>query len=440
MPRGPIEYSADGARCAFCGLRDPNENHCDAHKAFPCANRSLDVRSYTRKLHLITHIKTHHTTDNAELANRWRDTVNKKHFSCGFCISHFHSLIEQLNHIDVAHYRLFQHVRDWDSNKVIRGLLLQPGVEESWQHMLASRPDLIETLLRWDLSVIKNLQLRLELSDESADTLAELAFNESTYDWRPHNEVEIDDTAGSSSHGDATTPQQHTESQPVAPVQYNSNESSVLDEDMMTSSALHTERSGWPWVVQNHSISHENDFLSRGDSEVTDGGVRMEIQHPYSNSSQSFIEKGGNHRIQPLTNPFCPWVSSRTLDSDLSAPNRVMAGECWQAAPILNPTNSSSLSSSQPFYPNHHGMGKVRAKLATQTPATASCHMPSSATKAPNLFVRPSPVIDPTTRPSRSKLKDYYDIDTEADMDLDLDVLQRLMRDEESTRSERRSR
>ena len=51
-----------------------------------------------------------------------------------------------------------------------------------------------------------------------------------------------------------------------------------------------------------------------------------------------------------------------------------------------------------------------------------------------------SPPIRPTKQPSRTKLKDYYDIDTEADMDIDLDDIQYYMREEEHTRSEGRHR
>ena len=56
------------------------------------------------------------------------------------------------------------------------------------------------------------------------------------------------------------------------------------------------------------------------------------------------------------------------------------------------------------------------------------------------LFAKPSLGNQPRKQPSRSKLKDYYDIDTDADIDLDMDFLQRLMREEGSMRSERRSR
>ena len=440
MPRGPIEYTADGAKCAFCGFRDPNISHCDTHKAFPCANKSLDVRSYTRKSHFITHLKTHHNSDCAELADHWRDTINKRHFSCGFCVSYFHSFMEQLNHIDIAHYRLFQHIRDWDPNNVIRGLLLQPGVDEAWRRRLASRPGLIDSLFGWDLSVIEGLQIRLEMSNEPADTLAELAFTESTYDWSHHDEVKTVDATGLSHHRGVPGPQQSSVTQATAPLHLNSSQSSIVDGDMMTSLASHMEQPRSPWVFPNDSIPHLNQVLSQGDSDVPEGDWTTELQHPHRNTGQMLMTSRGNYRTPPQPSSDAPWMASKPLDSDLTTPKTVMVGDSWPATPILNPTNSSSLISNQPRYQTHHGGGRARAMFPTHTSSPDSRHLASPLIQTPSPFAKPSLVSQARKQPSRSKLKDHYDINTEADMDLDLDILQRLMHDEESTRSERRSR
>ena len=295
MPNGPIEYTADGTRCAFCGVRDPSQDHCDTHKAFPCANRSLDVRSYTRKPHFITHLKTHHISNYAERADHWKETINKKHFSCGFCVSHFYSLIEQQNHIYNAHYRLFQHIQDWDFSKVIRGLLLQPGVVESWRRILALHPLLMESRLHWDSSEVKNLQFRLEMGGESPEALAAMAFNESKYDSSHQGEAETVDATGLLHHGGVEAPQQSPVTQATAPIQFSLNESTVSDGDMRTSSASHVEQPG-TWAVPNNSISSRN-YLDVSDGSQED--TTMELHYPYLDTSQRLMRSGDNHRPEP---------------------------------------------------------------------------------------------------------------------------------------------
>lgn len=338
MPSGPIEYTAGGARCAFCGFRDPSQRHCDIHKAFPCANRTLDVRSYTRKPHFITHLKTHDISNVGELAEHWKDTIKKRHFACGFCISHFHSLIEQLNHIDVTHYRLFHHIRDWDTNKVIRGLLLQPGVSRSWQRILALHPGLIESRLRWDVSVIRKLQFRLEVGNESADVLAESAFKESTYDPSHDGDIETLDAANISHYGDVTTPQEDPVTQATTPMYSNLSGRPGFDEDRTTSSASHME----PWALANGLMSSHNDCFYPDDSDEAQRNTAMRMRHPQLDTGQEFVTRDDSYRTQPGPSPFTPWISSQSLDSNSTVPNSLM-GNYWQGTIILSPINSSSM-------------------------------------------------------------------------------------------------
>ncbi|CAF9919595.1 hypothetical protein IMSHALPRED_004666 [Imshaugia aleurites] len=440
MPRGPIEHTTDGAKCAFCGFHNPTQGHCDTHKAYTCANKSLDARSYTRKTHLLTHLKTHYISDGVELADHWRDRINKRHFSCGFCVSHFHTLTDQLNHIDIAHYRLFQHVREWDFNKVIRGLLLQPGVDGSWRRILASHPYLIESLFHWDFSGVKRLKSRLEMSDEPADTLAEAAFIESKYHWSRQGEAETIDATRLSYHGDADAPQPKPATQAAAPIPFDSSESTAADGESMTSSAPHSEQAGWPWAVPDTPISHRIHSLSRVDSDMSEGTLTLDMQHPYRNTGQTFSTSGGNIRTQPQAGSYTSCASPNTLYPNSATSSRVMEGDCWPATPILDPAKSSSLISSQPKQQNRRSVAKARNMFTNQHSSLTSGHHVSPSTQTSIPLAKPSHVSQPRKQPSRSKLKDHYDINTEADMDLDLDVLQRLMRDEESTRSEKRSR
>ena len=439
MPRGPIEYTEDGAKCAFCGLRDPCQSHCDTHRVFPCANKSLDVRSYTRKPHFVAHLKTHRPSNGAELADHWKDTTEKKHLSCGFCISHFNSLIEQLNHIDVVHYRLFYDVKDWDSNKVIRGLLLQVGVFESWRRILASQPGLVESRLCWDVSVIEDLQIRLQMGNEPADALAELAFNKSKYNSSQHREPETVNATGLLLHGDVASPPKNPVSQATAPMHFNLNEGLAVGGDMLTSATSHMEELG-PWAVPNNSIPLHNSFPSRDGSSVSKENAAMEMQHPDLHISQSLMTGGANYRTQPGPSLSTPWTSCRSPYPNSTTPNNLMTGNYWQGTPILSPTNSSSKISHQPIYHSRQSVSHTHARFANQTFPTIPSQKTTPPMQNPGLLAKPSLGNQPRKQPSRSKLKDYYDINTEADIDLDLDFVQRLMREEDSTRSERRSR
>ena len=439
MPKGPIEYTEDGALCAFCGFRNPSQRHCGTHMAFPCANRALEVRSYSRKPHFIIHLKTHDVSNGTELADRWRDTSDKKHYSCGFCISHFDSLIEQLNHIDIAHYRLFQHVRDWDPNKVIRGLLLQPGVFEAWRRILASHPALIESLLRWDLSVTKMLQSRLEVGNESADALAEMAFNESKYGSSCHGEVDTVNAVGLSRHGGVAAPTQTPVTLSSASIHSDLNADSVINGDMLTYPATRMEQPGI-WAVPNNPIPSHNYFSPRGGSDVPEEKAAIEVQRPDLDTSQRIMTSGSNDRTQPQQSLFTSWTSSETLNSKLTDPNGVMMGEYWQTAPILNPSNSPSIVSSEPTYQIQHSVRKGLARYTSQEvpPNLAQKVLPLIQSSA--AFAKRSSIGQSRKEPSRSKLKDHYDINTEADIDLDMDFLQHIMREDDSTRSELRSR
>ena len=438
MPKGPIEYTADGASCTFCGLRDPSRSHCEIHKAFLCANKSWDVRSYTRKPHFITHLKTHQVSNCAELADRWKDTINKKHFSCGFCVAHFQTLIQQLNHIDVAHYRLFHNVRDWDTNNVIRGLLLQPGVAQSWRRILASNPDLAESLLRWELTVSKKLQFRLEMGNEPADTLAEVAFNESTYDSSFSREAETVDGPRISHRGVIAATQEIQVMQATSPASFNP---SIAEEDFLDSSASHVSQHGWPPAAPNSSISPYNQFPPRSVSEIFGENAAMGMQHSYVDTSQTLMMSGGNFRTQPHPNPYNSWTFSPTQDSISATPNSVMMVDNWQATSLSTPTNSSLMTVNQQRIQSQPHIGRTRTRYANPESLPISTQRVSSPLKQSlSLHAGPNPVRQPSRQSSRSKLKAHYDINTEADTGLDFDILQRLMREEDSTRSERRGR
>ena len=117
----------------------------------------------------------------AVLADKWRFDLNKKAYSCGFCVTLFSSIIDRSNHIDNEHWKSGQTMSAWDLSNVIRGLFLRPEVEAAWQNILRLKPDLVESSLRWRLPKADGLQLRLEMGEETGAVLAKAALELSSY-------------------------------------------------------------------------------------------------------------------------------------------------------------------------------------------------------------------------------------------------------------------
>ena len=133
---------------------------------------------FSRKSDFLQHLKKQHGIINGfEQADSWGQTRKMKYYSCGFCICLFRDLPEYLNHIDCAHFQYHQTLEHWDQNKVILGLLQQPGVAEAWQRMLPLNLD--QDAFAWDFSAVSELERRLELSDDEPEALAKLAFQTS---------------------------------------------------------------------------------------------------------------------------------------------------------------------------------------------------------------------------------------------------------------------
>lgn len=183
MPNGPVEYTQHGQVCALCRKTDPDAEHLLRHRIFICVGKSGEPLKKSRKTDMIIHLAKHrvHSKDAAELADRWRYALNKKHFSCGFCVTIFSSIMERLNHIDKEHWRLGQKMDAWESSNCIRGLLLEQEIQAAWRFLLTYHPDVVESNLKWKRPLAEGLQLRLEKREETALVLAKAALQLSNY-------------------------------------------------------------------------------------------------------------------------------------------------------------------------------------------------------------------------------------------------------------------
>ena len=437
MPQGHEFYTAHGPECVLCGLLNPDERHYNSHKILPCFNRTLVARSYTRKSHLINHLKTHGISDGSALAEEWRDTLDKKYFSCGFCIACFPSHMDQLNHIDSAHYKKHQHISEWDSSRVILGLLLQPGVQESWRAILAVHPQFNASGFRWSLTAAKSLQLRLEKSEEIANDLALAAFNESTCDWIHNIQMGSIPVAGFSSLDVNILRPEPTAAQTLS----TPNQSSAYDGRMMHS-PLQAQQPAWRSVAANYLCSpvlnvSPTIYQNNSSQEL----MMTDRRQNFCDAQLEYPPSCGDDWAPPQS-PNTPHngsisTASNAYGSQTATPSSSAADANWQATSYPEPLAAHS---------GHHGnnsAGRASTSAATQHYSSVPNTTTSSMIQATGFPRCNGPSLlpaRPTKRPSRTKLKDHYDIDTEADMDIDLDDIQYFMREEGHTRSEKRRR
>ena len=179
IPYGPLEETENGLICVFCGLVNPNDSHMAKHSIGSCGDTTTKLRGVSRRINLEKHLLRSHavTKDRVRgLANSWKTTARKKHFSCGFCICVFSTINEQLNHIDTDHFKKGQQVMEWSATKVIQGLLLPQKVASSFQDRLSSDPYTYHRKLHWDAKIIEGLQRRLEMAEATAEALAFEAY------------------------------------------------------------------------------------------------------------------------------------------------------------------------------------------------------------------------------------------------------------------------
>ena len=190
MPHGPLEIGDNGLICVLCGSVNPSESHVADHSIGDCGDTATKLRGVSRRGNLEKHLlRSHAVTENRVrgLAHSWKTTLKKKYFSCGFCVCIFSTIHDQLNHIDMEHFKKGQQVTEWSATNVIRGLLLSPSVASSFQERLSSDPYTYHRKLHWDANVVEGLQRRLEMAEATAEALAfeaytKLSFNLSRQD------------------------------------------------------------------------------------------------------------------------------------------------------------------------------------------------------------------------------------------------------------------
>lgn len=180
LPQGPIEETRWGPQCALCETTNPDKAHLQSHDILKYEGWLGTPITRSRKGKFEELLKKHKASDEKIkiLPKKWRDIRKKKAYSCGFCISTFEKLPDRTSHIDREHYAKGTHIDDWNDTYVIKGLLLPRELKQECLKLFQVDPTVIETRISWPPSVIEDLQLRLELREESAKDLAIRVFHQ----------------------------------------------------------------------------------------------------------------------------------------------------------------------------------------------------------------------------------------------------------------------
>ena len=177
-----MKDTEDGPRCSACEMLNPDPKHLSNHH--PPTKHKCVGRHFSRKDTLVQHLKKYHPKKPQDvdvystLAEKSRYTGGGKKFACEFCVSDFDSLDEQVSHVHDAHYRRSVPPAGYNINKVILGLL---SMNKHWQKLRIDHPSLKDTSFMWNSTLAKNLQLRLEMSEEPANDLYKAAFDNCNY-------------------------------------------------------------------------------------------------------------------------------------------------------------------------------------------------------------------------------------------------------------------
>ena len=423
MPQGPVQASNVGPQCSLCGSFFPDQEHLDTHSVQQCIKK---CRTYTRKANLVKHLEeVHRIQDGSALAEAWRIAFKKRYFSCGFCIMLFDNINDQLNHIDIDHFRRLEDICNWDMTKVIKGLLLQSGVDIAWHEISANYA---ESGFSWDISRNRDLQLRLELAEENPDTLATAVFNNCTYDWSHHS---YDDT-GLTIDYSARPVSAGTTTQPLAAAVRNPHSTYGF-----TSTAISEPQQPTMPVVEGNYPDPSLSYLSLPQPIFEASSEPMLSGYQSSHVEERPLENSSN--AESVTPAHAPVVSNRGIT--LTEDQRTGYG-AWGHGPshdmIINPETSgiadlpTEQSDSQSSGKGSAGNGgSERSSQPTKASSSQKCTMNAWREKSPSI------VSQLKKKFSSHKSKDHIP-EPEIPMDIDLDGLMSFMEEEEHTRFVRR--
>lgn len=392
IPPDSVIYEKDGSSsCAFCFVSNPDPKHLNSQHSI---SKECRGTRFTRKPNLTEHVaKKHHGVDAKSMVDiHLKSTIYKKYYACGFCVSLFDSLDDQIKHVE-AHFKSSKHTRDrnhdwkrdWDPKKVIRGLISQRKVNEHWQ---AAFPFLQNSSLSWDINLLEALQLRLEMSQEPGFDLFTAAV-----------------------------------------------EAAIVPE---TNTSTLTQTPRYPNAMSSLPSSSGQGFTPHPTLGSRNLGVILEDTLPSQFATQTYgpldnaVQHEVHHRPQPFSKPFSPASSGE--------------GYMQQQLPAYTPSSASASSTSQ-AWGSHPGDScssmqtgwaqdcPVQAHSGWSQPALLLSHNPQTMPSG-RLTSQYSPGYQPypTARPSRQEATGYPGINTS----FNTDNVQRSTQDQDYSRGQGR--
>ena len=408
---------------------------------YPCnvCAASGKIRSYSRKINLLRHLETHGFSNDASstLADTWKKTHEKKYFGCGFCVFLCTSLTEQLTHIDSEHFRKFRSISEWDTNKVIRGLLLQSDLSLIVQNLLGQPYGTSEDL-SWHPSIVHELQLRLQKSNESPEDLARIAVLQIDWDLTARNRNELNPalTFGYTCQNASALTSSHHQIGTA-----NDNQSLWTDlappcKVKNTQNLQHHQYSLKPTAPNHNSLNVVNQQLAPPNGQ-TDRARNIFKEHQQMDVGTSSCSQSNNgytertpHSLLPQWENRAPRNIDECLDESVSDPNEISGNGVSQFTPLAVPINvNTTLCSTNPSYQHTVPSSVPRAtSLGEGLPLTTFSSGPTVA-RVLNFDAQLK------KQRSRKKLVSHWGAP-----DIDFEEIQHLMREHDRSRSIQRQR
>ena len=408
---------------------------------YPCnvCAASGKTRSYTRKINLLRHLETHGFSNDASstLADTWKKSLEKKYFGCGFCVYLCTSLTEQLSHIDSEHFRNFRSIGEWDTNKVIRGLLMQSDLSLIVQKLLG-QPFGTSENLAWHASTIHELQLRLQESNEATEDLARITVLQIDWELTVRNVNELD-SASSFGNTCQNTPVLTPSYHQIGAVNDNHMPWTDFTSPCKLSNTQDPRYHQHPLQpvapshgrlnVPNQGLAIFNGEANTNRSNLKDG-QQMDLGTNSGFESKDGHTQGMRH---PLLSPWehgAPHNVDERLNESVPGANEVSVNDVWPSSPFAIPINSATAPcSTDPSYPRTIPSNVPRVAAHDESlPSTIGSSRPTVA-RVLSLDAQLK------KQKSRKKLASHYGAP-----DLDFEELQYLMRDHDRSRSIQRQR
>ena len=434
--------------CPICqkdkpiGTCDGWKRHMKEHETlYPCnmCAASGKARSYTRRINLLRHLETHGFSNDASstLADTWKRTLEKQYFGCGFCVFLSTSLTEQLSHIDSEHFRNFRSISEWDTNKMIRGLLMQSDLSLIVQKLLGQSFGKSENLA-WHPSTTNELQLRLQLSNETTEDLAKLAVLHIDWDLTARNTNGLT-SALNSGYEYRDAPKFTSAHHQTGTVNDNNRPSTgfALPCKLTDTQDLpHDQHSLQPTTPSHGSLNVFNQqlafFHGHADTAHSNSNEYQQMDSGTLSSSESNngFTQGTRHSLLPTWgNRATPDVDER-LNEKVRDANEGLVNGVLQSNSFAVPINSAiTPGSTNPSYQLTVQSSVPRAMAPSEGFPSTTCSSGPTVSRVLSLDAQLK------KQRSRKKLASHYGAP-----DLDFEALQYLMRDHDRSRSIQRQR